>query len=810
MIVLFAKRLRASLIIGLIGSLMVASIFGGVQQVGGSQLQAQETEVSQSKAGYQARQIAQLKAIKDSPNLPSWAIAVLYLKKLTDIDYGVAEANSILQNLKCNDGEGAKVFVRSYFLFKDEPVSLMYEATKNHLRAELKKFTYRGPTQKELDYIWYAIYPDGSGNVYPSYSENMKMYKAQLYLLANQEFKNESSTYQENYEKWKIWWHEWFDEHAKKGWAEIANSYLYGFSLVSICNVYDFIGDPKIKLKAEMTIDWLLADHVIEQFKGIRGGGKVRIYTRDSSLEWKRGYLDYLFFGSHNEVYWEEDGEILTTSTYRPPDVLIDLALDEDKGVYEIKERRPYGISTTDQRWQARKYSYVTPHYILGGFQRGTSDKGYMELSNDHLFGLTFNTGNDAFIFPWGKNYGIPQDQQGCYYDQVYQYKNVMIAKMGGTTSWKYASEQGYGDPNEAPARCYFANSVLDEKIEESGWIFIKEGGAYAAYRPVSGGYEWKNEPWWSDQFDNGIYVVADEPQIPAILEAAQVSDYSSFVEFRNDIKNRYLSYSDDTVKYEASDGKMIEVNFGVLYDGNNIKIDGQKQATELENYKTFESPYVNSDWNSGFIVISKDGKKCTLDFRDFENPVKTFEINDANRPTISVSPSTIEVPETDVSFLVNITITNAVNVRAWNMKVTWDAEILEITSINEGNFLNSVGPTAFVVAAPPLLPNSNDFYLGEIPNLSCELTIVQGATGSGVLAMLNFTSLSAGTCAIMLEDIVLNGLTGEMIIEHNVSDGQVNVIPEFQTWILFPIISTMAIFMILTRKLRARQVALH
>jgi hypothetical protein len=800
---LFTKGLRASLIIGLIGGLIVASIFGGVLQVGGGQLLAQETEVSRSKAGYQTRQIAQLKAIKDGSKSPSWAIAVLYLKKLTAIDYGVAEANSILQNLECATGEVAKVLVRSYLLFKEEPISLMYQATKDHLRAKLKKFACMPPTQKDLDSIWYANYPDGSGSVYPSGTENMKMYTAQLYLLANQEFKDESSTYQDNYEQWKQWWHKWFDEHAKKGWAEIASYYLYSFSLSSICNVYDFSDDPKLKLKAEMTIDWLLADHVIEQFNGIRGGGKVRIYTRDSSLECKRGYLDYLFFGSHNEVYAEEDGEILTTTSYRPADVLIDLALDEDKGVYEIKERRPYSIYSMDQRWQARKYSYVTPDYILGGFQRGDSAQGYIQESNDHLFGLIFNTTNDAFIFPWGKNYGIPQNQQGLYDDQVYQYKNVMIAKMGGATYWKYAEEEGYGDPNEAPTRCYFANSVLDEMIEESGWIFVKEGNAYAAYRPISGGYEWKNEPWWSDYFDTGIYVVANEHMMPAILEAAQASDYSSFTAFRADIKNRYLSYSAETVKYEASDGKIIEVNFGVLYDGNNIKIDGQKQATELDNYKTFDSPYVNSDWDSGYIVISKDGKKCTLDFRDSDNPIKICEIlNDVTPPIISISPSTIEVPELDVSFLVNITITNAVDICAWNMKVTWDPEILEITSVAQGEFLSSVGPTVFTAAAPPLLLNSNELYPGVISDLSSRLMITQGANGSGVLATLNFTSLSTGTCVIMLEDTVLNRLTEDQVIEHNVNDGQVIVIPEFQIWMFVPIFLVTSVILVLTKKL--------
>ncbi|MBN1618452.1 hypothetical protein JW887_03865 [Candidatus Dojkabacteria bacterium] len=803
--VIFIKRLRASLIIGLITSLLAASIFVGDLNVNGSQLTFQETEINQSKNGYQDRQIAQLKAIKDEGSIsPSWAIAVLYLKKLTAIDYGVAEANSILQNFELTwAGESTKVLVRSYFLFKEEPISLMYQDTKDHLRAELKKFTCSPPTQKDIDFIWYVNYPDGSGSVYPSGTENMKTYTAQLYLLANQEFKDESSVYQDNYEKWKIWWHKWFDEHAKKGWAEIASSYLYGFSLSSICNVYDFSDDPKIVLKAEMTIDWLLADHVIEQFNGIRGGGKVRFYTR-RDLEWKREYFDYLFFGSHNEVYAAEDGEILATTSYRPSDVLIDLALSEDKGVYEVKERRPYSIYSMDQRWQARKYSYVTPDYILGGFQRGNSADGYIQESNDHLFGLIFSTTNDAFVFPWGKNYGIPQNQQGLYDDQVFQYKNVMIAKMGGATYWKYAEEEGYGDPNEAPTRCYFAYSVLDEMIEESGWIFIKEGNAYAAYRPVSGGYEWKDEVWWSDHYNTGTYVVANEPKIPAILEAALASEYSSFTAFRSDIKNRYLSISGETVKYEASDGKIIEVNFGDLYDGNNIKIDGQKQAAELESYKTFESPYINSDWNSGYIVISKDGKKCTLDFRDSDNPIKTCEIiTDAIAPIISVNPPVIKVLEANASFLVNIIISDAVDILAWNIEVTWDPEILKITSVTEGDFLSSVGSTVFTAAAPPLLPNSNELYPGLIPDISSGLLIAESASGSGVLATLNFTSLSLGTCPILLGDTMLNFSAGELVIEHTVNDGQVIVIPEFQTWMLVPIFLMVSVIVVLTKKLR-------
>ena len=81
-------------------------------------------------------------------------------------------------------------------------------------------------------------------------------------------------------------------------------------------------------------------------------------------------------------------------------------------------------------------------------------------------------------------------------------------------------------------------------------------------------------------------------------------------------------------VEVVLPNGEIIEVNFGVLFDGNNVKIDDQNQTIELENYKTFDSPFVNSDWNSGYVVISKDELQCTLDFRNSDNPIKSWEID--------------------------------------------------------------------------------------------------------------------------------------------------------------------------------------
>jgi len=75
-------------------------------------------------------------------------------------------------------------------------------------------------------------------------------------------------------------------------------------------------------------------------------------------------------------------------------------------------------------------------------------------------------------------------------------------------------------------------------------------------------------------------------------------------------------------------------------------------KTVDWETYPLFESPYINSEWESGYIVISKDGRKCTLDFRNFNNPVKTCEIlKDLTPPVADSGPDQNVVEDTLVTF---------------------------------------------------------------------------------------------------------------------------------------------------------------
>jgi len=120
-------------------------------------------------------------------------------------------------------------------------------------------------------------------------------------------------------------------------------------------------------------------------------------------------------------------------------------------------------------------------------------------------------------------------------------------------------------------------------------------------------------------------------------------------------------------------------------------------------------------------------------------------------------------------NFSLDVTITGASDVYAYQFDLTYDPTILQLTSIDEGPFLQSIGPTAF---APGGIDNTLgtatgtvDLFTGSGP----------GAAGDGTLATFNFQAISYGTSAVNLANVVLLD-SGFNPIEHSTSGGTVTV----------------------------------
>ena len=166
---------------------------------------------------------------------------------------------------------------------------------------------------------------------------------------------------------------------------------------------------------------------------------------------------------------------------------------------------------------------------------------------------------------------------------------------------------------------------------------------------------------------------------------------------------------------------------------------------------------------------------------------------------TISIDPPTYEVGESEIgeTFTINIILNDVTNLWSWKVRVDWNPEILNFTETAEGPFLNNTGDTLFLWAN-----NWTAIEEGYIPEISCTLQSSVGVNGSGALATITFKSLSPGTSNITLTETVLKEPEQEHPeISHNVNNGEVLVIPEFQPWMILPIVLTATAIIILMKK---------
>ena len=112
---------------------------------------------------------------------------------------------------------------------------------------------------------------------------------------------------------------------------------------------------------------------------------------------------------------------------------------------------------------------------------------------------------------------------------------------------------------------------------------------------------------------------------------------------------------------------------------------------------------------------------------------------------------------------IININISNVIDLYGWGFKLRWDASILDVVAVTEGPFLKQGGGTFFW----PKINNTEGYItvdctlLGNIP----------GVNGSGAVATIQFHVKESGHCDLDLYGTMLIN-SSEQLIAHTVSDG--------------------------------------
>jgi hypothetical protein len=448
------------------------------------------------------------------------------------------------------------------------------------------------------------------------YLRNIPLYAAQKY--------DDGSTPAEQYEARRAYFLKWFDERAKRGQFVEAGSPSYqGDSINALFNIRDFAEDPILRRKAEMYLDLAYAVIAEETLLTTRGGPKSRVkvgHQYDGGMS-DRGYD--LLFNAPGRSYQPLGVGAHSTSNYYPPPAIMNLAKDtRGRGTYSFSTRWPGPVAEGRGRsagdpdrvvWRSLqpehsvlRNGFATPSYVIGsaGLDPTRLDDASMGF---RWQGVVFESDPLARI-GFEVKPTSEQDWHGFNPFFTIQDRNILV-----TQRWAPVPP----NPRAAlPAylRVYFS-PTLDDVQEDDGWIFVKDGSAFAAVKVVAGGYAWT--PAWKHADDargEKPCITLKAEGAPVIVITNQSSDYQDdFKAFRAAVKAQPIRYQSGALSFAT-----------ITFYGPDRPGQVNGQTVNLAPARGYDSPFIRSEWNSGLIYIRKGADTLVLDFRDPNNPRKT------------------------------------------------------------------------------------------------------------------------------------------------------------------------------------------
>jgi hypothetical protein len=449
-------------------------------------------------------------------------------------------------------------------------------------------------------------------------SENHIAQANSFNFLAAQIFKNrpdyrnrkyaDGSTVAKQYQAWHGYWMHYFDEKAKRGmFIEAGSPGYHGYTLDAILNIYNFAEDPVLRQKAGMILDIDFADFAQQELQHVWGGGRSRSYPSDSynGADDDMTLLADLLYGPTISK-GDNHALMLASSGYYPPPVVTSMITDRaHMGAYAYVARRPgvgtgkpdeKGLYGVFQNASVLTYTYSTPQYVLGTAELQPGVKYVGSSKQNRWQGFIFNTTAGDRIYPQA---GPPTLRSVNDAFLSVQRRNVLITAKSPLI--------------DQPTYVYFPNT-LDSVTAKRGWLFVKEGRAYAAVKAV-GGYQWltaaKNKAKDRDQ----RYIRLRSKAAPIVFEGGTTSTYKTLAAFQAKVLKNKLVYKNGTATYISGSSRFSF--FGNGAKAPQVNGSGPGYSTPL----VFNSPFMKSRFGSGKITIKKGKYSATYDFTKYAAP---------------------------------------------------------------------------------------------------------------------------------------------------------------------------------------------
>jgi len=425
--------------------------------------------------------------------------------------------------------------------------------------------------------------------------------------------------------------HQWLDKRGRYGFEERSSAY-YVFDLGALLCLRDFCDDEILRIKSDSVIDMMLTDIAQESLDGFWGGARCRSFEAIAPLPGNR--LHYIFFGHPPAEYENNIAPVtlhIASTGYVPPPAVVRLGNDwKYRGTYDVKTRYCQDRTDPENSDNGRKYSHVTPQYILGSFQLRDERAPWQTRPWDLLILDENNQGHHMFSFTGDQFFsgGAPPFHDEFYYWNAtcFQYKNVLFCQFHRSDRKREFADSALMKVDERyvqlPTRVWIPDAFAPLS-QENDWWFAEVGEVYLAFRPLAGkSYWWRSAHIGEEEKYNAAILSFQDLYTAFLLEVELKANFTSFAQFKKEISDSPLEIEKEWASFVSRRGDVFLFSLqGRDFMLNGVKSDPWKDSS----YDLYSSPFARSVYGSGIFKVQWNPFSLELDFTDPKSPKRIF-----------------------------------------------------------------------------------------------------------------------------------------------------------------------------------------
>lgn len=534
----------------------------------------------------------------------------------------------------------------------ENTVGMNGDFTVNNLLILRKYKDYINCSQEVWDYVDWVLLEEYYSSPTGSMSENHKLVYYTNALIAGEMFPNDyfyahKKTGAELVEEFRAYLKDWINYRYLGGFGEYDSTYM-AIDIVGFQTLYTLSDDSENKKLSSDMLDYIYMDLLNDSIGDRLGGAHGRTYFNNHVFA-KASVLDIQFDIADEDLDERKlsggtQMAVFMIGSHIPDKVVTSFAREGDKRFTNLERKRLYAIPDDWKVTESlRKYSHVTPNYILGSVLYYEDPYKNAVLKGDKYY-------RDTGTFPEGT--WMLQGHQEIMMSAIIKGDDrlVILESHPGPDGYRdHSSKHSYfsGDYNcmdgsfaqneglmlgihkiTNPSDLHFTHfwipkNYIDTIEEIQGWLFINQNDTYMAIRPLKDGnvtnekaYRWGSEDEYFTIFRyrlSDYEIITESSNTAFVLQMADTTEYPhGFESFKQEMLEKEIKYNLNNggmLEFTGLNGNTLKLNYKDSIYVNDEKLDFDAWPMHKTTSHDGEV-YMQADWNKGLITMSHNGYK--------------------------------------------------------------------------------------------------------------------------------------------------------------------------------------------------------